>query len=390
MKLLMAAGLVLFTLSCKKETVMETQATENDQAYTDQELINKLAGTLKVDASEIVLKDDVFYVHGDVMVSKSDVVSEMSTGNQLKHQRHTYIVNATKVKDVKVYIDPSVPAVWKDWVRFAIDTWNDAPCSIIGMREVFTLAEADTRVEHYYENTNTIARAYLPNSSGSPGFMVEVNTKYNSLSDSRGKEALVHEFGHVLGLRHTNSNDGQHIFGTQQNGDYGTSNSVMYSSNHPWYGFTWGDRQAFQYLYPSDEGAKIVLKTNNGHYVQAPNGGGSSANASADNGFYWETFILIPNSLYGGHPYYVIQAGSGHYLQAVNGGGGSVVANSANRWAWETFELVDSPLYPGKYVLKTKTTGHYLQAANGGGSGLVANSTNPWAWETFEIINSIY
>jgi hypothetical protein len=146
--------------------------------------------------------------------------------------------------------------------------------------------------------------------------------------------------------------------------------------------------------------ARVAIRTSNGNYVTAVNGGGmgEAANAlplhtDAVKIGPWEQFKIkfFPDGSC------TIQTQTGHYLTAVNGGG---IGNPANTdplhtdqtliGPWEKFTLEE--LSPGIYVFKT-AKGTYLTAVGGGGKGEAANklplhtdAKKVGGWEKFELV----
>jgi hypothetical protein len=83
---------------------------------------------------------------------------------------------------------------------------------------------------------------------------------------------------------------------------------------------------------------------------------------------------------------------NGEYVCAENGGGDGVVANRQVASIWETLSIglctarADHSINTGDQVyLKTYDGAHYLCAEGGGGRELVANRTAVGPWETFTI-----
>jgi len=127
--------------------------------------------------------------------------------------------------------------------------------------------------------------------------------------------------------------------------------------------------------------ADIALKTQNGQYVAANNGGGSEVVAWWDTIGGWETFEY--NNIGGMNR--TFRTPTGHYLSAINGGGGEVRADATTVGAWETFEIVYlTGEVTNEYAFKT-STGHYLSAIDGGGGAVRADATAVGAWENFSF-----
>lgn len=203
------------------------------------------------DKKDIVLKDGIFIIENDILISKEEVEAyvalERSTPDgRDQHYRGTYLVSDTYVTNIKFYIDPSVPSSWATAVRGAIGQWNSVNGTKLFMSEVSSSSSANTVINTSYSSQNWVARAYLPSSGRRPGHMMTINTKYNSLSSAYKLFTIVHEMGHIFGLYHTNQTQGIFINGTPTT----DANSVMNSFVLPWNGFTAGDVRAVQIIYP--------------------------------------------------------------------------------------------------------------------------------------------
>ncbi|MBW6498168.1 MAG: hypothetical protein K0B09_07260 [Bacteroidales bacterium] len=326
-----------------------------------------------------------------------------------KHWRTETLVSFENQTNIRVKIDNSIPPTsqWRTAINQAITNWNNIPdCrlnfSLVTSGQFDILIKSDDGVlEDYLCSCSWIPYPYyLPVAAagtfpvgGKPGSEILINLDVEDfdagpLSLAQKTYNISHNIGHCMGFLHTDAHVHEGVWyndvfipGTSFNDEF----SIM-NSQDLWrdWSFSQMDVFAIQYLY--GVGRRVCLRTSNGHYVQALNGGGGNVVASSTNPYAWETFHLMESPLYG-HPYYVLQARNGNYLQAANGGGGNVVANSPNPWDWETFELIPGQ-EKGTYFFRTKTTGHFLQAENGGGGNLNATSNNPWAWESFVLINS--
>jgi hypothetical protein len=159
----------------------------------------------------------------------------------------------------------------------------------------------------------------------------------------------------------------------------------------------------------------VALRTANGHYLTAANGGGlagprSGAGATAINtnstlAQGWEVFSLIPvNSAAANPPQFAIQTASGNFVTAVQGGGiggpnnatSPIHSDALKVGTWETF--VVTPLNNGLKATIQTCDGHYLTANNGGGfsgpnSGpnttpIHTDANQASAWEQFAFVPS--
>ncbi|MGB3518700.1 MAG: LamG-like jellyroll fold domain-containing protein [Elainellaceae cyanobacterium] len=127
---------------------------------------------------------------------------------------------------------------------------------------------------------------------------------------------------------------------------------------------------------------RIALKSFNGKYVRAADGGGSGVFADRDYPLSDELFNLVPVT---NNRIALATVRKGLYVSAVNGGGGAVNAQIPKLDVWETFIL--EQLEGNKIALKTASKGLYVCAEGGGGRELVANRQKRDIWETFEQVN---
>jgi hypothetical protein len=241
-----------FLFSCKKEDAATKPKAEDDITSLVTYLTSKGFKT-----EDITFKGGKFTLEKDILITREEIEarikSEAATDvPQTEHWRHNYIVSRTYHYNVKLYIDPVIPADWQTAIQGAVVNWNTIS-SGLRFSIVSTLAESHTRIFMGYANDTWVARAYLPTSNGKPGVSVEINSKYNSMDASQKLFAITHELGHTVGFNHTDQNVGIFITsGTPWIPDPPAvdPNSVMNSFVLPWNGFTNGDIQATQILFP--------------------------------------------------------------------------------------------------------------------------------------------
>lgn len=232
--------------SCKKEeTVTKPQVAEGEIASLTSYLTNQ-----GFKAEDIQFKDGNFIVQNDILISQEDVAVRMKEGDsdvpQTEQWRNQYRVNVNYNNNIKIYIEPSVPAAWKTAVKGAVANWNAVTNTRLAMSIVTTKSAAHTRIFMGSEDANWVARAVLPASNGKPGTTVEINSKFNSMAASQKLFAITHEFGHTVGYLHTDQTNGIFIPGTPSV----DAKSVMNSFVLPWAGFTAGDIKAIRLIYP--------------------------------------------------------------------------------------------------------------------------------------------
>jgi len=216
-----------------------------------------------------------FLVEGDIVFAKSDLRAQsprpaapMSPGDGPRRQwSTTYTVSGgIKHRQVRVYLSStlrnSYPA-WATATREAMTHWNSVPGFNLRFVEVTSSSATDITVSTY-SNTNsaTIASASAPNSNGQPGPTVSINVGFRFGYGTNGQPTqssrvynMVHEFGHTIGLRHSNwqglgeSNTlGANLVNhTPETDAYSVMNGG--TANNDWYGFSAYDRVAARVLY---------------------------------------------------------------------------------------------------------------------------------------------
>jgi hypothetical protein len=139
---------------------------------------------------------------------------------------------------------------------------------------------------------------------------------------------------------------------------------------------------------------RINLKTIDGHYLVADNGGGSSVHADRQNPIDWAAFELT--AIAGGPPLdrerVALRTSDGeHYLEADNGGGGALLAATTAAGGWETFVVssgTGGPIREGDTIeLQTATDPPWFVTAEEGGGGVVnVNRRFDGPWQRFTVL----
>lgn len=135
------------------------------------------------------------------------------------------------------------------------------------------------------------------------------------------------------------------------------------------------------YAYGRDNTIDLFsIKTFNGKYLCAEDGGGSTLSADRDNIGEWEKFQIIDL----GRGNIALKSYNGYYVSASTDEKNIYVdANEIGRR--QTFELII--LDNNKVALKTYYK-NYICAEDGGGGKVVADRTEIGDWESFELIKS--
>ena len=93
-----------------------------------------------------------------------------------------------------------------------------------------------------------------------------------------------------------------------------------------------------------NDGDPVAFRTDNGAYFQALYGGGDTLRSAFANVGSWETFTIVDLDRPGGTVQswdaIALRTANGYYVVAENGGGDVVNANRTAVGPWETFHLV--------------------------------------------------
>ncbi|RYD92507.1 MAG: hypothetical protein EOP50_12605, partial [Sphingobacteriales bacterium] len=226
-----AAFLTLAATSCKKAEVAAPESETTVAATTSSE-IDQLTAFLRSSTGEDNITFNAatqnFVIAGDAEMSLSDARQHQAAGQgaQTEHRKSYYSVARNKANVIKVYVDGTVPAVWRTAVDKAIANWN-ASGSYLYISKSTTYAAGMLKVTAVNNGaTGVIATTYYPDYSGSVGKSCTINTNYNYLSAGLQVFAITHELGHAFGFGHTNSTYGTLIPGTPNTDGNSIMNSV--------------------------------------------------------------------------------------------------------------------------------------------------------------------
>lgn len=122
----------------------------------------------------------------------------------------------------------------------------------------------------------------------------------------------------------------------------------------------------------------VAIKTVNGKYLCAEDGGGNIVNATRDKIGDWETFEVV--DLRRGN--IALKSYKGDYVRVTKDGEG-IYADSDDIGNRETFQL--ELLKNNKVAFKTHDK-KYICAEDGGGGKVVANRDKVGSWESFELV----
>jgi len=172
-----------------------------------------------------------------------------------------YIASVAAVSRIKVYIDDRVGG-WVPLIQQALDEWNNPQLeSAVHIDVVPLSAGADCVLGTYVEDDGYMGYASPPDwYSKAVGNNVLINTLYFSqgYDEYDYYNCIVHEMGHAMGLAHSGGEDPSFsvpdilIPNTHLPAD---PDDLMYTSVHPWKGFSADEVQAIRTLWPDAKAA---------------------------------------------------------------------------------------------------------------------------------------
>ncbi len=248
----------LFATSCQKEDVTYTSKGQN---AVDEKLIDFLVSIgFKKNSIQFDNKKDMFTIEGDILISKAEVSNHLKKSNSISGRvdqyRRPFLVSDNHIYDIKVFYE-SVPSEWLNAVSGVAysqgsseyGTWASVNPHRLRIYRTFNSSIADVVIRSFNEDSNVIANAEFPFSDGRPGSIMNINTKFNSLSSNEKTHAIIHEFGHILGFEHTDTNRSSSAFlipGTPQTDSNSIMNAVVSSSS----ALSTNDKLSLQMIYP--------------------------------------------------------------------------------------------------------------------------------------------
>lgn len=229
-------------------------------------------------AAHVVDGGTFFLVEGDIRVEKADLEQLLSTP-VIAPPQFQWRQGLVGYAHQNVRVNLSHIAGYPDWAkaaREAMTHWNGVPGTTLRFVEdsytphtnVYTY-NSQTGTDRCGGGSTTVACAKLPTSGGYPGSFVYINLGASPITYSGKVFNMVHEFGHTIAYRHTNtsgcgaSSGATHIPGTPTSSDPG---SVMTgcTGGSTWYGFSFYDQVAQRKLYGA-VGPAPTGSVENGH-----------------------------------------------------------------------------------------------------------------------------
>ncbi len=211
------SAVVMLTSCDNNDEVLDSKLPEerSSEVVTDAAILAQLSA-MGFDTEKIPVEFDkeqnCYRVEGDILLLPDAVQNGLAT-----EQRYMRTINCSELKDITVTLDASLDNEWRNAVHAAVNAWNGT--GKVTLR-ILSGGGGDVGVYggHWGSNTDHIwGEAFYP-SNGKPGHNVRLNKRINqnaTFNTQTSRNAIaIHEFGHVLGLAHTDQTRGTHISGT--------------------------------------------------------------------------------------------------------------------------------------------------------------------------------
>jgi len=254
---------LLFLTGCSKNPIEK----EGRLDLSDKDLSN-IVSTLGFDTTGMSVFGDTILVEGDIILYKSLLAKTRP------RQATTTTVTGYSKTHLRIFVPQSL-ASEENLILDAFREFTKARAEGSTTNLTFEITRAVTvgdvliRYTTLKDSPGVCAFAEFPTVSGSNlnvGRNITINSRqWRNLNSSQKKQLIIHEFGHCIGLRHTNWIGLGESAGSYVNGQYigaytvpGTPNSTTNpdplsvfnggTCGHSWNGFSEYDKVAINYL----------------------------------------------------------------------------------------------------------------------------------------------
>ncbi|MFB6456877.1 hypothetical protein ACE38W_16520 [Chitinophaga sp. Hz27] len=114
------ASLTLLFSSCSKK---DTALNDPSKVPTVEEMTSYLANQ-GFDQKHIVFEKDRVIIEGDIIITISDLkqrLADAKVGPKTEQRRGTYIVGNAYNTNIKFYLEPGIPTVWRTAIEGAVN-----------------------------------------------------------------------------------------------------------------------------------------------------------------------------------------------------------------------------------------------------------------------------
>lgn len=256
---------ILFLQSCTKdqsfknlEQIQDNQQYQITTSDTDKKEILVSMGFSEENIEEY---NEYFLVENDIVIYKNAIKyddTELSNPTPSSRQRRsTILVSGCNVANIRVLIDPNFDANWTGLIQQAMTAWNNAGSSVfftaVNMNPDITIFRDDSPscpASHRNLRNTTCGRGTFPLAGRRAGDIISINIDNAALNNNAKRlRTITHEFGHNIGIRHTNQGGGVHIHGTPNRDNESVMNAGECGQEKT---LSLNDRRSVKKLYPDN------------------------------------------------------------------------------------------------------------------------------------------
>lgn len=286
--------LSLIIVSCDQDEFSKDQESTDVLNFNNKQVLDYIV-SLGFDIGEVNIKGDQVIFDDHITWSKSQILSfltgefildnsvecfdengcddgeNLAIEDEVEDRQRSYynekkrgnIISKTNVKKVKYFIESSVlQDCGYDWIvatKDAATAWTNVSYSRVKITRTYDRSNANIIIQSDRNNPvdeNSIIAVANLSVGGRAGRNIWINKNYDNYS--KKKQTMMHEFGHTLGIGHTNEYDkGFHLHGTSGSDNNSIFNSHIGSNSY----FTTNDKRAIRLLFPSNLDTPINFVT---------------------------------------------------------------------------------------------------------------------------------
>ncbi len=237
----MAKDLILEPMEALEETMVLKDIRE--WGYMDNNILDY--GDFYVVEGDMIFHKDEDYSLDAIDLNAGKQNSSEGKGEEIELNIDGQWFTGNKVGNylnrvVRIHRNPALENGWETAITNAVNAWNGA-CGI-RLSAVTTLPANTDNLNVTVNHANlplvggvrtTVARADFPNNTGRPGTIMEIDPFFNTYSVAQKTTVMIHEIGHLIGFRHTDSRLGRRNEPTTGNNNYGTQYGYVHVAGTP-------------------------------------------------------------------------------------------------------------------------------------------------------------